>query len=52
MRFFLSKAPFLLNKNIESFTFKRHKSFQNENYRKATHSLASIPLIFKLRQEI
>ena len=35
-----------------SLTLKRHNSFQNENNRKATHSSAPRPLIFKLQQEV
>ena len=35
-----------------SLTLKRHNSFQNLNIRKATHSFAPRPLIFKLQQEI
>ena len=37
---------------MDSFTLKRHNSFQNQNNRKATHSFASRPLIFKLQQEV
>ena len=35
-----------------SFTLKRHNSFQNKNNRKATHSFAPRPLIFKLQREV
>ena len=31
---------------------KGHNSFQNKNNRKATHSFAPRPLIFKLQQEV
>ena len=34
------------------FDFKRDNSFQNERNRKATHSFAPRPLIFKLQQEV
>ena len=37
---------------MDSLTLTRHKYFQNKNNRKATHSFASRPLIFKLRQEV
>ena len=37
---------------MDSLTLKRYNSFQNENNRKTTHSLASRPLIFKLQQEV
>ena len=49
---FLSKFILLFNKKHELFDFKRHKSFQNNNNRKATHSFALRPLIFKLQQEV
>ena len=39
-------------KSMDSLTLKRHnKSFQNKNNRKATHSFAPRPLIFKLQQK-
>ena len=34
-----------------TLTLKRN-SFQNKNNRKATHSFAPIPLIFKLQQKV
>ena len=37
---------------MDSLTLKRHNSFQNKNNRKATHSFAPRPLIFKLQQEV
>ena len=37
---------------MDYLTLKCHNSFQNENYRKATHSFAPIPLMFKLQQEV
>ena len=37
---------------MDSLTLKRHKSFQNENNRKPTHSFAPRLLIFKLQQEV
>ena len=37
---------------MELSTLKRHNSFPNVNNRKATHSFASRPLIFKLQQEV
>ena len=36
---------------MDSLTLK-HNYFQNENNRKATHSFAPRPLIFKLQQEV
>ena len=33
-----------------SLTLKRHNSCQNKNNRKAAHSFATRPLIFKLQQ--
>ena len=32
-------------------TLKRHNVFQNKSNRKATHSFAARPLIFKLQQK-
>ena len=37
---------------MDSLNLKRHKSFQNQNNRKATHSFAPRRLIFKLQQEV
>ena len=37
---------------MDSLTLKRHNFFQNEDNRKATHSCATRPLIFKLQQEV
>ena len=37
---------------MDSLTLKRHNSFQNYNNRKATHTFASRPLIFKMQQEV
>ena len=37
---------------MNSLTSKCHNSFQNKNNRKATHSFAPRPLIFKLQQEV
>ena len=37
---------------MDSLTLKRCNSFQNKNNRKATHSFAPRPLIFKLQQEV
>ena len=37
---------------MDSLTLKRHNSFQNQNNRKATHSFAPRPLIFKLQQKV
>ena len=47
---FLLKFRFLVNKI--HLALKRHISFQNLNNRKATHSFAPRPLIFKLQQEV
>ena len=48
---FLLKFIFLFDKKLDSFTLKPHNYFQNENNRKATHSFAPRPLVFKLQQE-
>ena len=37
---------------MDSLTLKRHNCFQNQNNRKATHSFAPRPLIFKLQREV
>ena len=37
---------------MDSWTLKCHNSFQNKNNRKATHSFALRPLIFKLQQKV
>ena len=37
---------------MDSFTLKRHNSFQNQNNGKATHNFAPRRLIFKLQQEV
>ena len=37
---------------MDSLTLKRHNSHQNKNNRKAAHSFAPTPLIFKLQQEV
>ena len=37
---------------MDSFNLNRFISFQNKSNRKATHSFASGPLIFKLQQEV
>ena len=37
---------------MDSFTLKRHNSFQNQSNRKTTHSFATRPLIFKLQQKV
>ena len=37
---------------MDYLTLKRHNFFQNQNNRKAAHSFASRPLIFKLQQEV
>ena len=37
---------------MDSFTVKRHNSFQNYNNGKTIHSFAPRPLIFKLQQEV
>ena len=40
-------------KSMDSLTLRRHNSIQkNKNNRKATHSFAPRPLIFKLQQEV
>ena len=39
-------------KSLDSLTLKRHSSFQNWNNRKATHSFAPRPQIFKLQWEV
>ena len=37
---------------MDSLILKRQNFFQNQNNRKATHSFAPRPLIFKLQQEV
>ena len=37
---------------MDSFTLKRHNSFQNENNTKATLSFSHRPLNFRLQQEV
>ena len=37
---------------MDSLILKQHSSFQNQNNRKATHSFAPRPLIFKLQKEV
>ena len=39
-------------KSMDPLTSKHHSSFQNKNNRKATHTFAPKPLIFKLQQEV
>ena len=48
---FLLKYIFLFNKMHGLFDLKRHNSVQNENKRKAFHTFADRPLIFKLQQK-
>ena len=48
---FYQSLYFCSTKGMDSLTLKRHNSFQDENNRKATHSFASRPLIFKLQQD-
>ena len=37
---------------MNSLTLKRHNSFRNKNDRKATHSFAPGPVIFKLQKHV
>ena len=37
---------------MDSWTLKRHDSFQNQNNRKANHDFAPKPLIFRLEQKV
>ena len=37
---------------MRSLSLRGHNSFRNENNRKATHSLAPRPLIFKLQEKV
>ena len=37
---------------MDLLTLKGHKSFQNQNNKKPTHSFDPRPLIFKLQQEV
>ena len=50
--FFYYTLYFCSTKSVDSLTSKCHNSFQNKNDRKATHSSAPRPLIFKLQQEV
>ena len=43
---------FCSTKSMDSLTLKRHNFFQNQNNRKATHSFAHRPLLFKLQQKV
>ena len=52
---FLFSIPslyFYSTKNMDSLTLNCHNSFQNEKNRKATHSFAPRPMIFKLQKEV
>ena len=49
---FRFRLYFCSAKSTDSLTLKRHNSFQNKNKRKAIHSFAPRPLIFKLQQEV
>ena len=49
---FVKRYSFCSRKIVDSLTLKRHNSFQNKNNSKATHTIASRLLIFKLQQEI
>ena len=51
-RFIFIKVYFCLVKCMDSLTLKRHNFFQIENNKKATHSFAPRPLIFKVEQEV
>ena len=44
---FLLNFIFLFTKSMDSLTLKLHNSFQNKNNRKARHSFAARPLVFK-----
>ena len=50
VRFAFIKDYIFVQQN--AWTLKRHNSFQNQNNKKATDSVASRPLIFKLQQEV
>ena len=49
---FYQSLYFSSTKCMDSLTLKCHSSFQNQNNRKATHSFAPRPRIFKLQQEV
>ena len=52
---FLLNVVFLFKKTMDSLTLKYHKyhkSFQNQNDRKAKNSFAPRPLIFKLQEQV
>ena len=49
---FYKNLYFCSMKCIDSLTLKRHNSFQIKSNRKAIHSFAPKPLIFKLQQEV
>ena len=49
---FLKTLNFCPTKTMDSFTFKRHNSFQNKNCRKSTRRFATRPMIFRLQQYI
>ena len=46
------KLYILAQQKAWTLTLKRHNSFKNKNNRKATHSFAHRPLIFKLQKEV
>ena len=48
---FHSRLVFI-KKSMDFLTLKRHNSFQNKEYRKATYSFAPRSLIFKLQQKV
>ena len=52
IRLVFIKLCIFVQKDMNSWTLKRHNSFQNKNNRKATHSFAPRPLFFKLQQEV
>ena len=49
---FYQSLYFCSTKSMNYLTLKRHNSFQNKNNKKATHSFALRPQIFKLQQEV
>ena len=49
---FIKLYIFISTKSMDFLTLKCHNSFQNKNNRRATHSFAPRPQIFKLQQEV
>ena len=49
---FVFKVYIFVQQKAQTFAFSKHNSFQNKNNRKARHSFAPRPLIFKVEVEL